>query len=279
MSTYIAVVLAIYRRHMPTSATLGAGRWVPDDLLAIPGVAQVRTAYMEYSEPSIATQLKAFDADGITDVLVIPLLLTVSDHSLDDIPAICGQSHDPKLLAQLASENIEVYHPKADIKFSPTLDFSGLVRANLARRAAKLLGKGTSDGTRTGLVLVGYGSAEFDDEWTAFFEETRRHAEEDLGVSASTHAWCGHLVDYSRKPTVDAINKMLEQTDQVVVVPQLVSYDPMFQERIVGRATKESADPSRVLYGADAILPDPEVGNWVVRISNELLNAQEKQAS
>jgi hypothetical protein len=58
MSTYIAVVLAIYRRHMPTSATLGAGRWVPDDLLAIPGVAQVRTAYMEYSEPSIATQLK-----------------------------------------------------------------------------------------------------------------------------------------------------------------------------------------------------------------------------
>lgn len=72
---------------------------------------------------------------------------------------------------------------------------------------------------------------------------------------------------------------MLEQTDQVVVVPQLVSYDPMFQERIVGRATKESADPSRVLYSADAILPDPEVGNWVVRISNELLNAQEKQAS
>ena len=87
------------------------------------------------------------------------------------------------------------------------------------------------------------------------------------------------MFDFRLSFDFNAINKMLEQTDQGVVVPQLVSYDPMFQERIVGRATKESADPSRVLYSADAILPDPEVGNWVVRISNELLNAQEKQAS
>lgn len=248
---------------------------VADELLAIPQVAQVRTSYMEYTEPSIASQLKAFDADGITDVLVVPLLLTVSDHSLDDIPAICGQPSSPELVAKLASEKIEVYKPDANITFAPLLDFSGLVRTNLSRRVRTILERGAGDAARTGLVLVGYGSAEFDGEWTAFFEQTRRHAEEDLDIDVSTHAWCGHLVDYDKQPTIDAINEMLELADKVIVVPELVSYDPMFQERIIGRAIRQSTDPSRVLYSADAILPDPEVGNWVVRISRELLTGSQ----
>ena len=60
-------------------------------------------------------------------------------------------------------------------------------------------------------------------------------------------------------------------TDKVLVVPQLVAYDPMFQERIIGRAVRESEDPARVHYSADAILPDPEVGHWIVRICEQLL--------
>lgn len=246
---------------------------IADDLLGITGVAQVRTAYMEYTEPSIASQLRAFDEEGITDVLVVPLLLTVSDHSFDDIPAICGQPATAERLAALAAENIEVYQPQARIEFAPLLDFSGLVRTNLARRVRTVLGRGAGDGTRKSLVLVGYGSAEFDDEWHDFFNQTRRHAEEDLDIAASTHAWCGHLVEYSRQPTIDAINRMLEVTDKVIVVPLLVSYDPMFQERIIGRAAKQSADPSRVLYSADAILPEPAVGDWIVRISQQLLSS------
>ncbi len=123
---------------------------VADELLAIPQVAQVRTSYMEYTEPSIASQLKAFDADGITDVLVVPLLLTVSDHSLDDIPAICGQPSSPELVAKLASEKIEVYKPDANITFAPLLDFSGLVRTNLSRRVRTILDRGAGDALAPG---------------------------------------------------------------------------------------------------------------------------------
>jgi len=244
---------------------------VADQLLGLSGVAQVRTAFMEYTEPSIASQLKAFESDGITSVLVVPLLLTVSDHSFDDIPTICGQSADPGRIAQLRAENIEVYQPSAEVGFAPLLDFSGLVRTNLARRLRTMLGRGGGNPGRLGLVLVGYGSAEFDDEWNKFFEQTRLHAQNDLGIAAAAHSWCGHLVDYSRKPTVDAINEMLSCTDKVLVVPQLVAYDPMFQERIIGRAVRESEDPARVHYSADAILPDPEVGHWIVRICEQLL--------
>jgi sirohydrochlorin ferrochelatase len=244
---------------------------VADRLLAIDDVAQVRTGFMEYTEPSIASQLRELDEAGIERVLIVPLLLTISDHSFDDIPAISGQLDDPARLASLAEENIEVYRPAARVEFSPLLDFSGLVRTNLERRLKAIVGNAGGDGSSTGLILVGYGSAEYDDDWNRFFEQTRAAAEADLGITASAHAWCGHLVDYKKDPTLDAVNDMLSRTDRVVVVPQLVSYDPMFQERIIGRAVRECSDPSRVLYSNDSILPEPAVGEWVVSIAEQML--------
>ncbi len=261
---------AIWRRML-----LDVHEQVADELLEIPGVGQVRTAFMEYTEPSIASQLKAFDAAGIETVLVVPLLLTISDHSFDDIPTICGRAHDKERLEDLAKEGIEVYPSRATIEFAPLLDFSGLVRTNLARRIKAVMGRAGDVPGRTGLVLVGYGSAEYDDDWNRFFRQTRIMAEADLDISASTHAWCGHIARYRRKPTVDAINGMLQRTDRVLVVPLFVAYDPMFHERIIGRAVKHCDDPSRVLYTADAILPEPEVGRWVVQIAQNMLRVKQ----
>lgn len=246
---------------------------VAAELLAISGVAEVRTAFMEYTEPSIATQLRAFDESGVESVVVVPLLLTISDHSFDDIPTICGLSSDPERVVQLGKDKIEVYRARADLSFAPLLDFSGLVRTNLARRVRSVVGRSAGReerGLRDGLVLVGYGSAEFDDEWNGFFGEIRAFAESELDVAATTHAWCGHIVGYKRQPIIDAIEEMRGRADRVIVVPILVAYDPMFQERIIGRAVARSPAPEQVLYRPDAILPEPEVGRWVVDIARRM---------
>ena len=245
---------------------------VAEDLLALPEVAQVRTAFMEYTEPSIASQLRAFDEDGIERVIVVPLLLTISDHTFDDIPTICGLASDPDRIAALEKDRIDIYQARAELSFAPLLDFSGLVRTNVAARIRAMLGREPeSSGLRTGLVLVGYGSAEFDDDWNRFFRETRTFAESDLGIAASAHAWCGHIVSYRRKPIMDAIEDLLLRTDRVLVVALLVAYDPMFQERIIGRAVARCSTPERVLYRADSILPEPAVGRWVIDITRSTL--------
>ncbi|MBN9622870.1 MAG: hypothetical protein J0H06_07950, partial [Actinobacteria bacterium] len=245
------------------------------DLLAIPGVAQVRSAFMEYAEPSIATQLRAFDAAGIETVIVVPLLLTISDHTFDDIPAICGLHEDEARLTQLREEKIEVYAAEAELRFAPLLDFSGLVRTNLARRVRAIVGRPPPDpgARRDGLVLVGYGSAEFEDEWTRFFAEARGFAESELGFVASAHAWCGHIVGYRRAPTIEAIESVLRVADRAIVLPVLVAYDPMFQERIIGRAVERCAAPDRVLYRPDSILPEPAVARWVVDVARRMAPA------
>ena len=254
---------------------LDVHREVSDDLLAIPGVGSVRTAFMEYTEPSIATQLKAFDEGGYESVIVIPLLLTISDHSFDDIPAICGRSDDPEKIAELAEEKIEVYAARAELDFAPLIDFSGLVQGNVARRVRAITGRRPEDGSdqRYGLVLVGYGSAEFNDKWNRFFSQIRNAAELELGIAHTAHSWCGHLVSYSRQPTMDAIESLLGEVDRVIVIPILVAYDPMFQDKIIGRATTRCKSPERVLYRPDSILPEPEVGRWVVEIAERMVSS------
>lgn len=245
---------------------------VSDELLRIPDVGDVRTAFMEYTEPSIATQLRAFDEEGYEAVIVVPLLLTISDHSYDDIPAICGRSEDPEKIAELESEKIEVYAARAELDFAPLIDFSGLVQRNIARRVRAITGRRPEDGSdqRYGLVLVGYGSAEFDDEWNRFFNQIRSAAGLELGITHTAHSWCGHLVSYSRQPTMDAIESLLAKVDRVIVIPVFVAYDPMFQDNIMGRAAERCSAPERVLYRPDSILPDPEVGRWVVEIAGRM---------
>lgn len=254
---------------------LDVHREVSDELLAMEGVGAVRTAFMEYTEPSIASQLRAFDESGFETVVVVPLLLTISDHSYDDIPAICGRSDDPEKIAELEAEKIEICPARADLDFAPLIDFSGLVQRNVARRIRAITGRRAEDGSdqRFGVLLVGYGSAEFDDEWHRFFAEVRGSIELELGIANTAHSWCGHLVSYSREPTMEAIQALLQLVDRVVVVPVFVAYDPMFQEKIIGRAVERCGAPERVLYRRDSILPDPEVGRWVVDITRQMLGS------
>jgi cobalamin biosynthesis Co2+ chelatase CbiK len=69
---------------------------VRDSIMADGVVKDVKTAFMEYTEPSIATRLKEFDKENYSDVILVPVFLTVSSHSFDDIPTLIGQKDDPK---------------------------------------------------------------------------------------------------------------------------------------------------------------------------------------
>ena len=69
---------------------------VKDSLMALPHIQSVKTAFMEYNEPSIATQMKGFDAEAYDEVIVVPLFLTVSSHYSHDIPVILGQKKEKK---------------------------------------------------------------------------------------------------------------------------------------------------------------------------------------
>ncbi len=246
-----------------------------EEILSLPVVSGIKTAFMEYHEPSIATQLKAFDDEGVTDIVLVPLLLRVSSHSFDDIPTIIGQKEDALSIASLKSEGIKRYTPKANVITSPLLDFPTLLHQNVIRRVHAMSVAAEDEG----VVLVAYGSQAYDQEWRDLLTSLSEEISNRTGIEKCTHSWCGHLVNYSQLPTMDAISEVLETKERVLVVPLLVAEDEFFQGEVIGGAVYESGFGKRVVYRGDAVLPDKNLNRWVVEIVTKLAATIDKNGT
>lgn len=239
---------------------------VKQKVLANPGVIGVATGFMEYNEPSIATRLKEFDAQGATDIIIVPIFLTVSTHSFDDIPTIAGQKENAQSVKEMRLEKIERYKPKANVVITPLLDFKNILQENVLRRA-KSLSKSPKD---EGITLIAYGDATYEKEWKELMANVATYVKDNSGIDTYSYGWCGHLVKYDPQKTTDAIQEVLAKKKRSIVLPILVAYDEMFQGQIIGDGIKKVKDhENRVAYHADSILPDIGVEKWITDIVSE----------
>lgn len=238
---------------------------VKDEILSNQDIKGVKSAFMEYTEPSIATRMKEFDKEGYTNVIVVPMLLTVSGHSFDDIPHILGLKSSPAEIEKLKSENIEVYKAKANVEITPLLDFPKILGENLVSRIKPL----SSNPKNEACVLVAYGDENYDKEWTNLIKDMIGEIKIKTGINHCEYSCCGHVVRYKSEPTTKAIEKALEVKDKALVLPILVAVDEMFQGKIIGGAVEAVREKNRVIYKPDAILPDKNVEKWIIDVTDE----------
>lgn len=229
-------------------------------------IADVRTAYMEYTGPNIADQLKKFDEEGYAEVIIVPMFLTVSSHTADDIQNIVGVQANPDVLANLEKEKIEVYKPKARVTITPLLDFAGYLKKNVAKRY-KAISKNAGN---EGVVLIAYGSTPYNQQWVELINDIGKYLKLNADVENISYAWCGHIVHYASEPTTNAINQILEMEQSTVVIPILVAVDEHFQGKIIKDGVEAVKNyEEKVTYKQDAILPDDNINKWVIDIVNK----------
>ncbi|ANQ51188.1 hypothetical protein KMW28_17280 [Flammeovirga yaeyamensis] len=240
---------------------------VRSDIMKSGEITDVRTAFMEYTEPSIATQMKKFDEENYDRVIVVPIFLTISSHTSNDIPNIVGLTNDPKVKESLKEEGIETYASKARVTVTPLLDYPTVLKKNITRRA-KALSNGSGD---EGVALIAYGDAEFNQQWEKMVEDIGRYLKAQTGIGSISYGWCGHLVRYSSEPTKKAIDQILELEERAIVIPVLVANDEHFQGEIIQNGVDMVEDQKRVVYKQDAILPDANINKWVVKIVEETM--------
>ncbi len=234
---------------------------VAEKVLSIEGIDGIQTVFMEHASPSIADGLKAYDREGYSDIIVIPIFLTIGSHMFDDIPTIIGMKENPASMEKLKLEGIERYIPNAKTHLAPPLDYPDILKTNALRRTLAL----SKNTEKEGVVLVGYGSTAFDAQWTELFENVGSYVCEKSGISDFTIAWCGHIAHYSPDSTTAAIHRILEKNKRALVLPLLVSSSEQFQIEIIGGGIAAVTDhQSRVRYKPDAILPDPDLEQWIV---------------
>lgn len=268
----IGVLLVNHGSHSETwrNMLLDVENTVKQEILAMEGVGEIRTAFMEYNEPSIATQLKWFDENGYTDVILVPIFLTVSSHYSHDIPVIAGLSSDPKIRESLARENIETYKAKARVTITPPLDFTTLLKKNIARRVEAL----SKDASNEAVLLVAYGDEQYNQQWEEMVSEIGKYLKVKTKHETVAYAWCGHIVRYSSDPTTEGISKLMEFEDNVLVIPVLVANDEHFQGEIIQKGVDAAPMAgTNVFYKQDAILPDANLNQWVKDITKETLQS------
>lgn len=248
---------------------------VRQQVLACEGIDTMRSAFMEYNEPSIATRLKEFDEEGYARVLIVPLLLTVSSHSFDDIPTIVGLKQDHMTTETLKLENVEIYKAKAEVDIAPLLDFADILEKNVIRRVREMSDRPKEEG----VVLVAYGSEQYDEEWTHLLEHIGSRMKKELGIESCQYSWCGHIARYKTEPTEEAIELVLKEKQHAIVIPVLVAVDEAFQGRIIGEAVKNVRADGRIRYRHDAILPDENVKQWIVGVCQQFGVESEKTSA
>lgn len=245
---------------------------VKDQLLALPNVDGVKTAFNEYTEPSLATQMKAFDDEGYDEVIALPLFLTVGGHTNSDLPNGLGLKNDADVLESLPKEGVPVYRPKSRVTLLQTIDATEFLKTNILRRTKTLLPEGF-DGSEYGVTLAAYGDAGFNQQWEELMAELGNHLKENVGIDMVNSAWSGHLVNYSIEPTKKAINQVLAEKKKNILISVYVAYDYMFQRDIIGEAGRQSDRPDDVLYHeVESILPDKNLEGWVVQSIEESLS-------
>ena len=248
------------------NALLELEKSVKDSILSDGSIKGTKTAFMEYTEPSIATRLKEFDKEGYTDVVIVPIFLTVSTHSFDDIPTIVGQKEDPKSMQTLKIEKIERFKPLATVHIAPLLDFTDVLQKNVLRRVAAL-SKNSKD---EAVVLIAYGDHTYNTEWTDLLNKVGAYVKKNTGIPGFAYGWCGHVAHYSADSTTVAIAQALKQNSKALVIPVLVAHDEMFQVKIIGDGiAKIPNSKDKVAYVADAILPDKNIEHWVIDVSKK----------
>ncbi|MFD6922311.1 sirohydrochlorin chelatase [Streptomyces sp. NPDC059944] len=193
---------------------------------ARPGL-RVETGFLDFNVPSVQGVLASLDAEGVRDVVALPLLLTRAFHAKSDIPAVLREAP-----SRMRVRQAEVLGP------------SPLLTAALERRLYEA-GLTPADKSSTGVVLASAGST--DPEAIAVIAAIAREWRHT--------GWCAvrpAFASASLPRTEDAVRELRALGCERVAVAPYVLAPGFLPDRIARGA--EGAD---VL--ADVLGPAPEV--------------------
>ncbi|WP_170198369.1 sirohydrochlorin chelatase [Streptomyces chryseus] len=182
-----------------------------------PGL-RVETAFLDFNAPAVPQVLEGLTAEGVRDVVVLPLLLTRAFHAKADIPAVLHEA--AARLPRLRIHQAEVLGP------------SPLLLTALERRLYEA-GLTPGDKSSTGVVLASAGSS--DPEAIAVIAEIAR----ELRYTG----WCAvrpAFASASLPRTQDAVRDLraARGVRRVAVAPYVVA--PGFLPDRIARGARES---------------------------------------
>ncbi|MEV4683358.1 sirohydrochlorin chelatase [Streptomyces kurssanovii] len=201
-----------------------------------PGL-RVETAFLDFNAPAVPQVLGRLAAEGVRDVVALPLLLTRAFHAKADIPAVLRQAP-----------------PQLRIRRAEVLGPSPLLLSSVQRRLYEA-GLTPADMSSTGLVLAAAGST--DPEAIAVIAQTARELRHT--------GWCAvrpAFASASLPRTEDAVRALrADGCARVAVAPYVIA-----PGRLPDRIAAGAGDADVV---ADVLGDSPELARLLLRRYDE----------
>ena len=120
------------------------------------GIDLVKVALMEYTEPSVASMVKACEAEGADSIFALPIFIAPSGHTEEDLPNILGQKYNPYVRDELAEEKTEMVHTRVPIVLGPTFYYSYVLEKSMLDRIQSL----SKDAANEAVIYLAHGDDE-----------------------------------------------------------------------------------------------------------------------
>jgi sirohydrochlorin ferrochelatase len=207
---------------------------------ARPGV-RVETGFLDHCAPGVGQAVDRLAAEGVREVVAVPLLLTRAFHARTDIPA--------------ALRTAAARHAGLTVRQAGVLGPSALLVRGLERRLAEA---GVRDRAATGLVLAAAGSS--DPRALAGLEDLAREWQREGGWRAVRPAYASAATPR----TADAVRGLRADGVRDVAVAPYVLAPGLLPDRIAGEAADAGATWLAAPLGAA-----PEVAGVLLRRYDE----------
>jgi sirohydrochlorin ferrochelatase len=214
---------------------------------ARPGL-RVVTGYLDHCAPSVPQVIDRLTAEGVREVVALPLLLTRAFHAKADIPAVLREA--------------SAAHPRLRIRVADVLGPSPLLLTALDRRLHEA-GLAPGDRSSTGIGLASAGST--DPDAIAVIDDLARQWRHARGWHTVRPAFASAALPR----TEDAVRALrAEGVRRIAVAPYVIA--PGFLPDRIERGALES--------GADLLAPvlgcAPELSRLLLRRYDEARAAQ-----
>lgn len=233
------------------------------DALNLPGIDYRRVALMEFTQPNIASVIRDCEREGVDTVFVLPLFISPSGHSEDDIPNILGLKYSPATHAELVAEGTEFVRTKMHIVVGPTLMDSGVIEKAMLERVQAM----SANPQKEAVLFLAHGDAGRIGFWKHIMRNCGKAARE-AGFDYVDSALIGMGQNFAEdvQPLLD---RAAAEKDRTLVQGIYLVSSVGSMARMFGMDRQDGAD--NIAYGEKGILPESvdDVLAWIEKTVSE----------
>ncbi len=236
---------------------------------------EVKVVMMEFAKPDVAEGIRVMEKAGCDRIVVVPLLIAPSSHSLWDIPSLLGLYTDPEMRQQLEDEGAAITRTKLPITVTSTLHRDDLLAEIMLTRAKEI----STNPAEEALVVIAHGDDGLRSHWDKLMKRITSHACGKTGITYADWAYVHVGQTYLAQGT-PVIAAAMEKRKRVLLVGVYLSLGASQIHEMQMRLGKKSGmiammvNPlagklKRVVATKHGVIPDPRLARWIAKTARD----------